>query len=220
MSWTSVLVLDIPFDPSEFIGKKFFVVEQDPRSEDLKMIDLNTVIFFGSCLSGEMHITGEEKRKRLIAMGCVPFSARVFIALYREKNQESLEWIYKKNNRITRLDFLGTVLRDRKGKKGRRFALYLRRCDDDKLSIMGRFIRALQWVINLPSRIFGRKNKFLEDKWVWGFRALDIEWDSECYSGSVAPSPDISHPPISRVHPKGLSGRIARPYKPKGLFRI
>jgi hypothetical protein len=218
MIWKPVLQLNLPFDPQEFLGKKFTIAEQDSRSQALKEIDLNQVIFFGNCLSGEAHITGEEKRKRLLGMGCIPFNELAFIAFYREENQESLEWIHKKNPKFNRLDFLGTVF---KNKKGRCFGLYLRRLDDAKPTLTSTLVSILQWIINLPFRLFGKRKEVPNDKWVWDFGALDLEWDSECYSGSIAPASPVSRPPpISRVHPKGLSGRVVKLDKPKGPISL
>lgn len=221
LPWSPVLVLDEPFDPGTFLGKKFSIAEQDPRSEGLKEIDLRHVVLFGNCLAGEMHIIGEEKRSRLLGMGCVPFHVLAFIKLYREKNQESLEWIHKNNPQVIRLDFLGTVI---KNKKGRRFGLYLYRQVDQfsRKSLYAILYYFLWWPANLLRRLFGKSRKFPAAMWDWGISALDIEWDSECYSGSIAlprtEDPSSRRAPISRVHPKGLSRRVAgRSKKPLRL---
>lgn len=114
-----------PFNPETFIGPNWTIESQDQAALALNEIDFSQVTFQHGLKDDETHITGEEKLKRLNGTG-VLLDARVAQALYEEKDQKTLKWIYETHN-ISWFELAGSVLRD---SSGDRCFLYLSRSDD------------------------------------------------------------------------------------------
>ncbi len=134
----SALVVDRtkPFDPAKFVGKGVSIwrgpkgadglkgeEDQDARSLKLTEVDFSGVLFEHCIKQGENSIKGEEKLTRLLAAGHIRLDAKIGQALYEEKGQATLEWLYNTFG-ITWFDLPGTVLR---GTVGDRYVLYLYR---------------------------------------------------------------------------------------------
>jgi hypothetical protein len=139
---TDPLVLPKTFDPTQFISNGWTIwkgdpigkglqgdEEQDPRSLALMEVDFTIFTKGGNFLTGlegsETVVTGEVKRARLIAK-MIQADARIGQALFEEKGQTTLRWLYG-TLKITWFELLGTTLRS---SNGNRYALYLDRRDD------------------------------------------------------------------------------------------
>jgi hypothetical protein len=123
-----------PFGPTKFIGGGWTIwrgpkdgngltgeEEQDARSLARTEIDFAKMLFTSCLKDGETSITGEEKLARHLAMKHVRPDAKVGQDLLEEKNQTTLEWLYKTFG-ITWFELPGTVLRSGYGD---RYFLYL-----------------------------------------------------------------------------------------------
>lgn len=134
----SALVIDRTrlFDPAKFIGKGSSIwrgsadsnglegeEDQDSRSLALTEIDFSKVAFEHFLKEGESSITGEGKLIRMKADPCIRYDAKVGQALFEEKGQATLRWLYDTYG-ITWFELAGTVLR---GSGGGRYFLYLDR---------------------------------------------------------------------------------------------
>lgn len=128
MIFSAVLSLvGITFNPAKFIGAGWAIWKgaadgaglegeefQDVRA--LAMTELDAAkMQFAICLKAdESSINGEEKLKRLLALGKPLLSAKQFLALWQDyqKNKERsvLEGLFKEQG-IAYLDFFGTILR-------------------------------------------------------------------------------------------------------------
>jgi hypothetical protein len=115
-----------PFDAARFIGRGWSIFEEDKRALDFTVIDLSKVRFESGLKEGESSIKGEEKLKRLRDLPEIRLDAKIGQALYEEKGQATLRWLY--DTRGARwFECAGTVLRR---SVGDRFFLYLYRIDD------------------------------------------------------------------------------------------
>jgi hypothetical protein len=112
----SALVVDRskPFDPVKFIGSGWSIVEEDTRSHALTEIDFSKVRFESGLNDGESVIDGAEKLKRLLKMPEIRLDAKSGQALYEEKGQATLRFIYDHFN-VSWFELAGTVLRDSDG---------------------------------------------------------------------------------------------------------
>lgn len=128
----STLIVDRskPFDPVKFIGSGWSIVEEDPAALKLTEIDFSKVCFESGLKEGESVIDGEEKLKRLKALGEVRLDAKFGHTLYEEKNQATLRFLYDTYG-VTWMEFAGTVLRN---SGGHRYFLYLDRGGDGSWS--------------------------------------------------------------------------------------
>ena len=133
------------FNPTEFIGEGWTIwkgpadgdgltgeEDVDPRSLSIVVADPSKFLFESCLWAREKQIVGEERLRRLKALlSFVRFGGNVFLGLlldYGENVENSaLEWLYQ-NRGITKMDFLGLVLRD---PKGNRCALGLYRHSND-----------------------------------------------------------------------------------------
>ena len=99
-----------PFNPIEFFGKDWIIVEQDERSLALTQVDL-TNVYLETCLKkGETCIKGEEKLRRFKRMDCIRLDAKIFQTLWGNKHLIPETWKEKINNKIRFIFFDGTVL--------------------------------------------------------------------------------------------------------------
>ena len=99
-----------PFDPVEFIGEKWSIVEEDKRSLALTHFNL-TSVHFETCLKkGENWIKGEEKIKRLKEVGYIRLDAKIFQTLWENKHLIPETWKKQKN-----VFFDGTILNSSSG---------------------------------------------------------------------------------------------------------
>jgi len=115
----------VPFDPVKFIGQGWEVVEEDKKALALTTVDFSDVRFESGLKEGEQTIDGEEKLKRLKRLG-IRLDARCGQALYEEKGQATLRWLYDSHG-INWFELSGTVLRRQ---DVHRYFLYLNRYDD------------------------------------------------------------------------------------------
>jgi hypothetical protein len=115
-----------PFDPVKFIGRGWSIVEEDERSLALAEIDFAKVRFESGLNEHEKVITGDVKLQRLKAMPEIRLDAKVGQALYEEKGQATLRFIYDHFG-VSWFELAGTVLR-RSG--GFRYFLCLYRSGD------------------------------------------------------------------------------------------
>ncbi len=139
---TGPLVLPKTFDPAKFIGNGWTIWKGDPTGEGLEgdeeqdaaslalaEVDFRTLTQEANFLTGlegtETVVTGEDKRDRLIVKA-TQADARIGQALFEEKGQTTLRWLYD-TLKITWFELLGTTLRN---SDGDRSALYLHRQDD------------------------------------------------------------------------------------------
>ncbi|MDD2731649.1 MAG: hypothetical protein PHI53_00425 [Candidatus Pacebacteria bacterium] len=128
-----VLKLAPNFNPAEFVGKDWKVIERDEREDGINELDWSTVDFETCLKEGESSITGEERLKHLKVGGKVRLGGRAFLSLwndYQEKEEKKasvLEQLYKTKG-ITFIDFPGLVLQP---PFSRRSVLYLYRCGGD-----------------------------------------------------------------------------------------
>ncbi len=123
----SALLIDraAPFDPAKFIGAGWSIVGEDQAALGLTTVDFSAVRFESGLKEGEQAITGEEKLKRLKVLSGIRLDAKVGQALYEEKGQTTLRWLYDTFG-IAWLELSGTVLR---GPAAFRCFLYLYRFD-------------------------------------------------------------------------------------------
>ena len=103
-------------------------LDQDRRSAQINEIDPNKIVTYTGLVGDETVITGEERLKRMRAQTeIIPFDFRTLWALYAEKGQKILRWLYD-NGKISRwLEELGTILRS---PDGSRYSLILVREGD------------------------------------------------------------------------------------------
>ena len=106
-----------PFDPTKFVGKTWKVIdtETDARAARLQEVDFARVN--GEvCLRPEDGgaITGEEKLRRLREGGNILLGSNAFLALWREKDHQTLEWLFREKN-ASFFEFYGELLMDRGG---------------------------------------------------------------------------------------------------------
>lgn len=114
------------FDPVKFIGKGWSIVEEDERALVLIEIDFSKVRFESGLREGESTIIGEQKLERIKAMPEIRLDAKIGQALYEEKGQPTLRFIYEYYG-VSWFELAGTVLRL---SDGSRYFLCLNRDDD------------------------------------------------------------------------------------------
>lgn len=114
----SILSIDRsrPFNPAEFIGKGWSIVEQDERSLAITELDPAKISLVSMLNECEMRVQGEEKLRRLKASGHIRLDAKVFLAFWENKDRIPESWKGKY------VYFDGTVLQS---PDGRRCILYL-----------------------------------------------------------------------------------------------
>jgi hypothetical protein len=127
----SVLTVDRskPFNPEKFIGKGWKTLEEE-RALLISSIDFSKVTFENALREGEATITGEEKLVRLVSGGNIRLDAKTGQALFEEKGQGTLRFLYDTYG-ISWMEFAGTVLRN---DDGGRYFLSLRRVHDGSWS--------------------------------------------------------------------------------------
>lgn len=105
------------FDPAAFVGKTWKIVdtEMDARAALLPEVDFAKV-GGETCLRPEDNntITGEEKLRRLREGSDILLGPNVFLALWREKDHQTLEWLYREK-KASYFEFYGELLEDRGG---------------------------------------------------------------------------------------------------------
>jgi hypothetical protein len=101
-----------PFNPAEFIGDGWSIVEEDKRSLALTKLDLSKVRFETMLKENETSITGEQKLKRLKKAGHVRLDAKVFQTLWENQSLIPESWKEKTNGNTTFIYFDGTVLQN------------------------------------------------------------------------------------------------------------
>ena len=111
-----------PFNPTEFMGKGWTVVEEDERSLALTEVDLNKICLEACLEKGETQISGREKLKRLKKADHIRLDAKIFQTLWENKLLIPEAWKEKIDNEIRSIFFDGTVLLS----DGLHFVLYLR----------------------------------------------------------------------------------------------
>ncbi len=102
-----------PFDPINFIGIDWNIIEEDKRSLALSEVDLSQVRFETMLRSCEIKITGEEKLKRLKASRNIRLDAKIFQTLWENQHCIPQSWKEKVNGNIRYIFFDGTVIRNR-----------------------------------------------------------------------------------------------------------
>jgi hypothetical protein len=107
-----------PFNPVEFIGEGWSIVEEDERSLALTKVDISNIRLETMLKDGETQVKGEDKLLRLKASGHIRLDAKVFLALWENKEHIPESW----GSRFVYFD--GTVLR---GLRDGRDVLYLYR---------------------------------------------------------------------------------------------
>ena len=125
----SQLVIDRtkPFNPEKFMGGLGWTMgEQDERALLLTEIDFSKVRFESGLKEGESTITGVEKLERLTQGGLIRPDANTGQALYEEKGQATLRFLYDTFG-ISWMELAGSVLRD---SNGLLYSLCLYRIDD------------------------------------------------------------------------------------------
>lgn len=110
-----------PFDPEKFIGKGWKVDEQVGKRTGGNL-DAGQITRKDYLKSGESYINGEERLKRIkAAPDDIQMDGEDFLALYEEKGQLTLRWLYDTKG-ITWLSFWGIILRRPSGDRN---VLYL-----------------------------------------------------------------------------------------------
>ena len=104
------MILAIPrnfvFHPVAFLGKGWTVLEDETDERaTLTEIDFAKVKF-----TKDSWITGREKLEQLRASGGIRWDVGVFLALWNEKEHNTLRWLYERRG-IVRLNFMGTIFR-------------------------------------------------------------------------------------------------------------
>lgn len=143
-----------PFDPAKFIGKGWTIDEQVcRRTED--NLDAGEIVRKDYLKSGEASINGEERLRRIkAAPGDVQLNGEDFLALYEEKGQLTLWWLYETKG-ITWLSFWGIILRH---PVSRRFVLYLYRKDDGSWGWGCGWVDGGEWSARIPSAALASSN--------------------------------------------------------------
>jgi hypothetical protein len=100
-----------PFDPGKFLGSGWSVTKQIGKRSGGNL-DARKIVLKDYLQSGESIIKGEERLRRIKANPAdVQLDAADFLALYLEKGQKTLQWLYDTQG-ITWLSFWGTILRN------------------------------------------------------------------------------------------------------------
>ena len=99
------------FNPAEFIGKGWTIVEQDERSLVLTEVDLTKVCFKDCLQKGETAVNGEEKLKRLKQAGHIRLDAKIFQTLWENQFLIPESWKEKIDGKTHFIFFDGTVFR-------------------------------------------------------------------------------------------------------------
>jgi hypothetical protein len=143
-----------PFDPVKFIGKGWTIDEQvGERTGD--NLDAGEIVRKDYLKSGESSINGEERLKRIkAAPGDVQLDADDFLALYEEKGQLTLRWLYETKS-IARLSFWGTILQD---PDGDRRVLYLDRREGGSWDWDCDWVDSGHWDDGLPAGVLASSN--------------------------------------------------------------
>lgn len=110
------------FNPAEFIGKGWRIVEQDERSLALTEVDLSKVELRHMLKPGEIWVYGEAKLDRLKAAGHIRLDAKVYQTLRENPELIPEKWKEKTRGNFTFVCFDGTVL---SGPDGDRLVLCL-----------------------------------------------------------------------------------------------
>lgn len=136
-----ILTIDrsAPFNPDVFFGQGWRIEKQDERALLVTEIDFTTVRFEACLKAGESYITGEEKIKRHAKEGHILADAKIGQALYEEKGQKTLEYLYKEKG-IRWFELLGTTLRSQDGD---RYTPYLWLCRN-----IGRWYWYYRWLVS------------------------------------------------------------------------
>ena len=106
----------VSFNPEIFFGSEWRVAEEDARYHEFAAINFGKMKLATCLKEGESWITGEEKLRRLKKSGDIRLGADVFLALWNEEGQRTLEWL-RENRSVTRLDFFGTILENPSGNR-------------------------------------------------------------------------------------------------------
>lgn len=99
-----------PFNPTEFIGKDWKIVEEDERSLALAEINLDEVQFESMLNEGEASVKGETKLERLKSAGHIRLDAKIFQILWENQQLIPESWKEKINGNTRYIFFDGTVL--------------------------------------------------------------------------------------------------------------
>ncbi|MEK7570629.1 MAG: hypothetical protein AAB515_04315 [Patescibacteria group bacterium] len=98
-----------PFDPNKHLGNVWSFVEQISKRSG-GSLDAGKIVGKDYLQEGESTISGEERLKRIKATPAdIQLDAEDFLALYEEKDQLTLRWLYESQG-ITWLSFWGTIL--------------------------------------------------------------------------------------------------------------
>lgn len=105
------------FDLTKFVGKTWKIVdaETDVRAARLTEVDF-AMVSGETCLRPEDDgvMSGSEKLRRLREGGNILLGPNAFLALWREKDHQTLEWLYHEKN-ASFFEFYGELLEDRGG---------------------------------------------------------------------------------------------------------
>lgn len=114
----SILSIDRsrPFNPAEFIGGGWSIIEQCERSLVLTEMNIGNICLVTMFNDGETRVQGEEMLRRLKASGHIRLDAGVFIAFWENKEYIPERW------KGSCVYFDGTVLQS---PFGRRHVLFL-----------------------------------------------------------------------------------------------
>jgi len=150
---TTVVAVDRkkPFNPNEFFGRVWTIMEEDERSLSLWEVDFRKICLETYLRSGEQRITGEEKLRRLKNAGHIRLDAKVFQTIWNNKDKIPASWKEKTNGGRTYIFFDGTVLQHPSGSRCI-FCLYWRDCEWSwHLSWLGSY-----WLADGPSAVLAR----------------------------------------------------------------
>lgn len=108
----------IPFDPVEFIGFGWSIVEQDERSLALGEVDISAIRLETALKDGEEHVQGEDKIRRLTASGHIRLDAKIFQTFWRNRERIPESWKKKWENKYNNfIYFDGTIFQDPHGER-------------------------------------------------------------------------------------------------------
>ncbi|MBL7142416.1 MAG: hypothetical protein ISS83_02055 [Candidatus Pacebacteria bacterium] len=136
-----------PFDSVKLLGQGWAIDEQDERSLAFAQVDLARVQLKHMLESGESHIGGEEKLKRLKKAGHIRLDVQVFQTLWENQVLIPESWKEKTNGNPTFI-FFDTILRD---SSGRRCVLFL--CWADGQWNWGYHWLEDDWDVSSPSAV-------------------------------------------------------------------
>lgn len=137
-----------PFNVKEFLGEGWGIIEQTKRRSET--LDATKIITKDYLKEDESYTNGEERLKRIKATSDdIQLDAEDFLALYEEKGQLTLRWLYKTKG-IILFSFWGTILRRPGG--GRR-VLYLCRGGDGSWRWSFSWVDDGLWRASYPSGV-------------------------------------------------------------------